>query len=485
VPSEPLRLAESHEWSGLWWVPDAPDERVPGVLHYDREGGAKLSLIGTFEDRVMTEISPGVTAVHEASRTWEVIHGVAENREITLLGCIPMSTNRTIGARVASPDKQIVRAQSVLVGVHAAGEDDALFEAVQVSIENLGRWAACPVLSGTTTFDGSGSISAKPLESTSVVVDGTEFTLDRRRTAPFFDERRGETTGRIRDAAFVRIAPSDAFSLSGAIRSAKSIQDLISLATHRAAGVIWLRLKLTEDGPGADRHPAERDVKVLYSPAVVGERDAKVIDHHSMFFTCADIPFEDIIPRWCKVRDRLHAATDLILALRYSPAQYVESRLLMAAGAAEALHRAVDIEERPMPSAEFKKMRDAMLELAPEDQRERLKSAIRNDVTFRDRLYALAERPDKQAMSELVPDLDRWARRTVKARNDLAHEGNTPNHSIKELVAVVDATTGVVILNLLHEIGQTADQQQKIVHEHPQFRSIARWAKVEFTTPAG
>ncbi len=489
MPSEPLHLAETHEWSGLWWLPDAPDERVPGVLHYDREGGATLSLIGTFEDRIMTEVSPGVTAVHEGSRTWDVMHGVAERREITLLGCVPTDTNRTIGARVKSPDKQIVRAQTALVGVHAVNGEDALFDSAQVSIENVGRWAAAQVFSGFMgapegkRFDGSGSVSAKPLESTSVLVDGTEFTLGHRRNPPYFDERRGRTTARIRDTAYLQVAPPEACSLAEATVSAKSLQDLISLATHRAAGVIWLRLKLTEEGPGAERHPVERYVEVLYSPAVVGERDAKVIDHHKVFFTCDDIPFEEIVPRWCGVRDRLHAATDLILALRYSPAQYVESRLLMAAGAAEALHRALGIEERPMPNAEFKRMREAMLELAPEDQRERLKGAIRNDVTLRDRLHALAERPDPQAVSELVPDLDRWAGRTVKARNDLAHKGNTPNHSIEELVAVVEATTGVVILNLLREIGLPADRQRTIVREHPQLRSIAGWAKAELATP--
>lgn len=491
MPPDPLHLADSHEWSGLWWLPDAPDNRVPGVLRYDREGGTMLSLIGTFEDRIMTEASPSVTLLHEGSRTWGVMHGVAQNREITLLGCVPRHTNRTFGARVKSPDKQIVSAQTALVGVHAADEEDALFASVQLSIENLGRWSAAEVFSGFIgapegkRFDGSGSVSAKPMESTSILVDGTEFSLGHRRNPSYFDERSGRTTARIRDTAYLQVAPPEACSLAEATVAAKSLQDLISLATHRAAGVIWLRLKLTPDGPGAERHPAERYVEVLYSPAVVGERDAKVIEYHKVFFTCDDIPFEEIVPRWCEVRDRLHAATDLILALRYAPAQYVESRLLMAAGAAEALHRALGIEERPMPGAEFKKMRAAMLELTPEDQRERLKGAIRNDVTLSDRLRALAARPDQQAVSELVPDLDRWARRTVKARNDLAHEGNTPNHSIEELVAVIEATTGVVILNLLHEIGLSADRQKAIVREHPQLRTITRWAKAELMTPEG
>lgn len=275
MPSEPLHLAETHEWSGLWWLPEAPDERVPGVLRYDREGGATLSLIGTFEDRILKEVSPGVFDEH-GSRTWDVMHGVAERREITLLGCVPTSTNRTIGARVKSPDKQVVSAQTALVGVHAGDEEDSLFASAQVSIENLGRWSASEVFSGVIgapglkKFDGSGSISAKPLESFSVLAGDTEFSLGHRRNPPFFDERRGRTTGRIRDTAYVQVSPPRPISLTEATAAAKFLQDLISLATHRAAGVIWLRLKLTEDGPGAERHPAERYVEALYSPAVVG-----------------------------------------------------------------------------------------------------------------------------------------------------------------------------------------------------------------------
>lgn len=256
MPTEPLHLIESHEWSGLWWLPDAPDERVPGVLRYDRDGGAELTLIGTFEGRVMTSPRPGVTHVHEGTRSWDVILGVAQNREITLLGCIPTSTKRSFGARVKSPDKQVVSAQSALIGVHTANTEAALFEGLQISVEDVGRWAADGVFSssiggpGGTPIDGSGSIRAKPLESTSVLVDGTEYSLQHLRNPPYVDELRGRMTARIRDTVFLQIAPPDAWSFEEALESAKSLQDLISLATHRAAGVIWLRLKLKGDGPG-------------------------------------------------------------------------------------------------------------------------------------------------------------------------------------------------------------------------------------------
>lgn len=89
---------------------------------------------------------------------------------------------------------------------------------------------------------------------------------------------------------------------------------------------------------------------------------------------------------------------------------------------------------------EFKAIRNAMRDQVPEERRGRFKAAaIRDAPTLRDRLLALAARPTQEAIMQLVPDVDHWAKRTTRARNDLAHEGRTPNHSIDELDAIVGA----------------------------------------------
>lgn len=53
------------------------------------EGGLSLSLIGPFEDRITSNPAPGVTAYHEGTKTWDVIHGAAEQREITISAVSP------------------------------------------------------------------------------------------------------------------------------------------------------------------------------------------------------------------------------------------------------------------------------------------------------------------------------------------------------------------------------------------------------------
>lgn len=483
MANDPLNLDEAREWAGLWWLPDDLNEQVPGVLRYDAEGGLSLSLIGAFEDRITSNPAPGVTAYHEGTRTWEVIHGAAEQREVTLLGCVPTGGQRTFGARVKSPDKQTVTATAAIIGAHISGEEDAVFPTADISVEDMAVWAASSAFEGFVgapegKIDGTGRISVKPVEAQSVVVDGTEYRLAHTHTLPFFEQRKGVTIGRMQDTVFVRVTPAKPFALSTALKAASLVQDLIALATHRAAGVIWLRLEVagTESVLPSGQPAPRRGAGVLYAPAALGKHDAKAVDHHRVFFTCDSLPFKDVVPRWCEAHGRLQAAINMILGLRYAPAGFIENNLLTAVGAAEVLHRGLRIDEKPFPKAEFTVMRDAMLEQVPEEHRDRFRGAIRNDPTLRDRLHALAARPDQEAIALLVPNIAHWARRTTRARNDLAHEGRTPNHSIEELIAVVEATTAVVILNVLHELGLPPERQRELVREHPQLRATSRTA---------
>ena len=483
MTNDPLNLDEAVEWAGLWWLPDDPGKQIPGILRYDGEGRSSLSLIGAFEDRIFSTVASGVMDELEGTRTWDVIHGVAEQREVTLFGCVPTRSTWTMFSRVKSPDIQTISATIVIVGAHVSGEEDAAFAAAEVSVEDLALWAASSVFSGSFgsrdgKLDGTGTVSVKPVNAETVTVDGTEYSLVHTHTLPFFDRRKGRTVGRMRDAASIRIRQAEPFTLRAGLDAASLMQDLIALATHRAAGVIWLQLEVagTETVLPNGLPLPRRCANVLYSPVAPGKHDEKGVDPDRVFFTCRELPFEEVMQRWCEAHGRLQAATNMILGLRYAPARFVENNLLMAAGAAEALHRGLDIDEKPIPEAEFKAIRNAMLDQVPEEHRGRFKAAIRNAPTLRDRLLALAARPDQGAIKQLVPDVDHWAKQTARARNDLAHEGRTPDHSIDELDAIVGATTAVVILNILHELGLSAERQRQIVREHPQLLVASRKA---------
>lgn len=481
--NDPLHLDEPVEWVGHWWLPDDPEEKVPGILRYDGEGGIVLLLIGGFEDQIMSQSASGIVSYHFENKNWDLIRGVVERREITLLDCFLKSSRRTLDIEQQGPYKQNIEARMALFGVHVDSAEVPAFSVAEMSIEDLTSWAArstmeCIYGASENKFDGTASISIKPAASQSAVIDDAEFCLVNQHILPFFEYFKGQTVGRVCDTVSMRIRPKSPISLNYALDKVKLVQDLISFATDRASGVIWLRLELSQDGYKLlNGKRMSRGVDVLYSPLAFGCHDAKAVDLHRVFFTCDSLPFEQILPRWSEKYEQLRSTINMVSGLRYAPSSFIENNLLTAVGAAEVLHRELDIETKPIPEVEFKKIRDNMLEKVPETYRKRFKAVIRNEPTLRDRLLDLAERLDREVVELLIPDFHYWAKRTAKARNDLAHEGKTPKHSLEELVAVVEVTKAVAVLSLLNEIGLPIEQQLKIVEEHPRLQMVRSWAE--------
>jgi len=478
-----MRLDLAGEWSGHWWLPAEPDRKVPGVLRYEPGHGLRLSLIGGFEDRVLQPVSPGVVAVMEGTKSWSAIWGVAENKEITLLDCLSISS-LSYGFEFDGPNKQTIGALVAVIGVHLEDRKQEVFTKSLVSVENLNQWAGSSVFRHSfglkdERIDGRGSIFAEPAEEPCVVVDGISMTLSHEHTLPYFDERRGQTVGRMKDSVLVQFQPEAPFSLDAAFDHAKAIQDLVSLATYRACAILRLRLQMPpKSRDNSEGYPMlNRDIRVYFDGTVRGDADAKAIEFRAILFTCHHIPFEEIMPRWWQVRQTFLAAANMALGLRYAPARYIQSNLLTAVGAAEVMHRALGLENARMPKLEFDALRVKLLEQAPEEHRSWLKGLIRNDVTLRERLKALLALPDSDAMQRLVPDSEHWAKVATKARNDLAHTGRTPLHSEDELIAVVNVTSAVVVMNLLQALGVSSKRQQEVVNDHPELRQTVKHAR--------
>lgn len=397
--------------------------------------------------------------------------------------------SRNFGA----PEEQTIRPRAALVGVHLDQPQEAAFSECHISVEDLTRWSASSVLEGTLGWEeekltGKGTISVKPVEEPTVVVDGTRITLAHEHTLPHFEAKRGSTVGSVRDTAFLRFQPKQPWSLCTAQEHVKALQDLLSLAMHRACGVLWLRLRMPpEERARPETYPIlDREVDVYSQYTVTGDSTAKAVEQRAVLFTCRDLPFAEVVPRWLEVRRDCEAASNMVLGLRYAPARYIEGQLLTAVGAAEVMHRALKLGKPPIPDEEFKALREALLEHVPQDRRKWFKETLgRNDPTLRERLRSLAGLPDHEAMERLVPDVEQWAKVATQARNDLAHEGKTPRQSIDELIAVVRVTGAVVVMNLLQVLEVPGERQREIVRDHPELRQVARSAREHLTAERG
>lgn len=465
-------LSEHCDWTGHFWLPEDPDHRVPGVLVWSPDKGLSLSLIGGFQDRIIEQIGPGLQAVKSRVDGWPLIHGFAENSAITLLDCF-LRRSTSLGFRPVS--KQTIGATFGLIGVHIDNDEDLLFTATEIAVENLTAWTTESGLEMRIKTDDTHttqrSMIAKPTEERVAEIDGAMVRLLNRQFQPSFERTRAQTTGRVPESIVARFEFLSPRTMAECIEHARMLQDLVSLASHRACGVMWQSVELN---PASSSKP--RVASIYRREIVPCDPKAPAVEDHDFLFTQADLPFEHVMPSWAKIKERFAAACNMILGLTYVKDGFIETQLMTAVGAVEAMHRAMEWDP-PIPQAEFKQLKKKLLEAVPEERRQWLREKIgRNDPTLKDRLLDLAAKPGESVMALLLPSPEAWAEATKAARNNLAHTGASNTHTIEDLHAVIEVTVSVAILNLLHELGVHSEKMSELLSRNRSLRAAVRLA---------
>lgn len=118
--------------TGVFWLPDAPEEGVAGRLTFSRDSGGELDLIGAFG---------GVAALLQFQSAFAGpaptrILGLADRREITLDGVVV--TNMALQA--PGGVRQTFYVGQVLLGGHFDASEPLAFRSAAVSLEGLPYW---------------------------------------------------------------------------------------------------------------------------------------------------------------------------------------------------------------------------------------------------------------------------------------------------------------------------------------------------------
>ena len=467
-------LDKKREWSGYWWFPGAPDDRLPGVLSYTPEEGLVLLLVGGFAQTAIQSVSLDHADVVDLERDWSRLHGIAANRPLTLLSCYP---TRTFSYMFGEPDTQLVDVEAVLDGIHLEDATQSAFDGANMSIENLTYWGEHSGIEAALKVEDSryqgSKITATPQDAWVVSTDLHTFKIRHQQTSPTFTYERARVVARVIGSAVLEISSTTPATAEGLRNLCQSLADLISLATHSASALLWTTLVPT---PAMIDDGSRSEISYYFRQSGPQPNGDASVGVRTRLFGSGDIPFEVVLPRWLETERRLRPAINQILGLRKVEGLYIETQLLQAVSAAEALHGALGYEP-PIPPDEFAELKQMAVNAVPAPRQLWLKTLlIRNDPSLKQKLLDLVQRPDSQAMSVLVPDPSQWASMTVKARNELAHGGQSIKYPVGDLHAIARVTTAVVLMNLLNEIGLTPEAPRSILTANADFASAARLA---------
>ncbi len=165
------------EWRGRWWLPDKPDEVMPGTLvKREKDGEVLLKLIGGFSNVALTPVSrsgSAVSHVPEFSDEFPMILGNSAGILFTLLQCNPIYTGGGL---------QDIRVLRALSGIHLTEPDQEVFDSAVLKIEYLLGWMRATTLKRTIelsngNWTGKQSAATAPVDDLTATYGGNAYTL--------------------------------------------------------------------------------------------------------------------------------------------------------------------------------------------------------------------------------------------------------------------------------------------------------------------
>lgn len=480
-------LSSEATWRGQFWLPGQSGENdQQGILTYKPDAGVTLSLVGGFDAGSVTGLASVTPAFRERSGRFSVIHGVAGGKSVTLLDCI--ITRSTQGMFSPQARDQEIHAQQLLVGVLLHDPDSQTFSGLTLELENLTAWDVNDKITVQTEGDSTvpserkWKVTVEPAEPLIANVDGLTVELRRRHSAPSGETQRHGLDVSMFAASSFRITSSEPKSLDGWDDIGKLFQDLLTFAMDSPCAVLFQSLTPSEALLNDPAAQARNDIVLYAQHVIVGDPTASSPERRIALFTLATegIEFGTFIPLWFQVYNQFKVTFEMILGLHYVNGGYLQTDLITAVGAAEALHEGLGFDP-PMPKTEFKTLKKTLLEHVPENHKQWLSDKLgHNTRTLHTKLLKLAETPDAEVMSRLLPNPEAWAKATKKERNPVAHGGKNMSSDVKLLSAIVKMTTAVVYLNLLHQLGIQKERLMFAVYDNPTLASAARLAQAQW-----
>lgn len=448
------------EYQGYWWLPDTPDNRVPGTLVFDPEAGASLELLGSLQglDGVTLPLDP------------ELILGISsDGKSITLKECSRTMGAVSFGGGFAT---STFSADMVFVGEHFEQTEDVGFERLIVEYLHLDAWA------DTTGFEvemiddpDAYPITVRhriPEPMTARVRNNYEVTL-------FFGGNRKWSARPVTEVTLTQPAElvvrfPEKQPLQNLLDVAYDLQHFLSLGMRRSVHpvAVW-----GATGPVGEAIRVEIHYRALGREASPRHRP----ERHQMLFSLRDLPggFGPAIQRWLETSEILGPVYRLYLGTVYNPQAFLEQRFLNLVQALEVYHRRA-MDTTDLPEEEHERRKQEILDAVPERHRAWLEDRLEysNEPSLGRRLKEIIRRyPDSTypVAGENSRKRDSFVFKVVATRNYRTHfDQNLEDQAVREV-------------NELHEISQKLRKLLEVCllgeigFEDAQIRDLlARWS---------
>lgn len=464
--AKPQDINDSFELEGFWWLPEAPERRVAGVLKYSQGDGPVLTLTGTFD--------PTKEAFGSDMEDRPVIHGTTEDdKNVSLFKALHMNSK---GGFFREAVQEVYRGHTLAIGWHFESEDEEIFSKSYMIFEDIEEWLGHRFFDFGPVEDSKDwrlkidrSVS-RPLGR----IESAEFTVG----SGFYTDQ-SSTSFTVSAHCYIKIAPDEPKSLRWHAATGSKIKALASLCAGRHLPARRIML----DGPEirySEDH--SRNVEVSIYASMLHQESKKVRKNDRPMVQVLDFPepADDLLQRWFDGYEEFSSAQYLFLTALADNAMFINGRFSFAIQALEVFHR-LSYPTTIIAPSDHASLQNALMAAIPEGtptaMRDKLKGllAFSNEPSLRQRLKALLKEV-RSRLGEVPAGFDKaFVERLDDTRNyythfssrleDKALKGADMHYAIRRIVMLL------IVLQFLR-IGLDPAAVRSAIDRHREFKKL-------------
>lgn len=414
MPRMQHTLFDSFEKKGVWWLPDYPDNKFPGILNYDA-GNIKLELFGSLRP-------PERQAYNDSSLfTPSLIMGLCDSQYYSLYRTVEKSRSLPVPG---SQPRSTFNARFLFKGLGFEAPEDLTFLSASINFSDLENWLHQEAIFTKTFKRRSKRVEQKEYRHPKpfrVSIPTLNATI---RSETVLTGQSSLYTNRWEHHAFLRIEPKEAQSFDWFFKVQSDLRNLITFFAGRPSFTRSFTVySEPEEIAGRTIKP---DAQVYFGQA------ADRLDEDNYFWDMLILyphiqdRIHRILKAWFRNAERLRTVFDLFFGTFYNKNLYLRFQFLSLMQALESYDRIVN-DSSYVSDKEYEKIKQALTNAFPSgmdhDLKASLKSRIKygNEHSLRKRLKKLFADLQPDTVKLVADDSSRFVGTIVDSRNYFTH----------------------------------------------------------------
>ena len=365
-----MRIKDEIKCSGNFWLPSAPEKKIPGTLTISDGGKIELEVVGLFDETIGRQNS----ASYRRGEFERIVGHIEEHGLVTLDGCF--YKKRPLFAYGIS--KSLLHVSKALLGVAYGDKEPLLFNALQFSMEGVDEWVGLSGINVDYPSERTAIIQYSPLEEVSLNLNnGMKLLITFSWTLPGFPHI---TEARITQKTYFKLVSPQECPLDDFISIVHKLTTFLCFAIDKT--VCINPIKATSNTTCRDINTGESEPAppiLLYYESLPYTKEVPKVEWHHMLFRYPEVPAkaEEMINNWLQAYDQFEPALNLYFGVTTGGLRYLDAKVLALAQGLEFYHRRTS-DETEMDQGNFESLRQTLKAQCPEEHRKWLSERLKD-----------------------------------------------------------------------------------------------------------